>query len=80
MVFRIGLIALPVPEICAEMTSKTALNANISITAYHIDAQFVAVSTELNSAHFVWDTFFESTSGMREWRPWNIQSLISPLL
>ena len=53
MVFRIGLIALPVSEICAEMMSKTALNANISITAHHIDAQFVAVSTESNSAHFV---------------------------
>ena len=26
------------------------------------------------------DTFFESTSGMREWRHWNFQSLISPLL
>ena len=52
MVFRIILIALPVPEICAEMTSKTALNANISITAHHIE-QFVAVSTESNSAHFV---------------------------
>ena len=45
MIFRIGLIALPVSEICAEMTSKTALKAKISITAHHIDAQFVAVST-----------------------------------
>ena len=58
MIFRISLIALPVPEICAEMTSKTALNANISKTAHHIDAQFVAVSTELNSAHFVWRHLF----------------------
>ena len=57
-VFRIVLIALPVPEICAEMTSKTALNANISITTHHIDAQFVAVSTESNSAHFVWRHLF----------------------
>ena len=30
---------------------KTPLNANISITARHIDVQFVAVSTESNSAH-----------------------------
>ena len=53
MIFRIGLIALPVPEICAEMPSENALIANISITVHHIDAQFVAVSTESNSAHFV---------------------------
>ena len=26
------------------------------------------------------NNFFESTSGMREWRHWNFQSLISPLL
>ena len=26
------------------------------------------------------DNFFESTSGMREWRYWNFQSLISPVL
>ena len=26
------------------------------------------------------DNFFQSTSGMREWRHWNFQSLISPLL
>ena len=26
------------------------------------------------------DNFFESISGMREWRHWNFQSLISPLL
>ena len=59
MIFRIGLIPLPVPEICAEMTSKSALNTNISITAHHIDAQFVAVGTESNSAHFVWRHLFQ---------------------
>ena len=59
MVFRIDLIALPVPEICAEMTPKSALNANISITVHHIDAQFVAVSTASNSAHFVFRHFFQ---------------------
>ena len=26
------------------------------------------------------DNFFGSTSGMREWRHWNFQSLICPLL
>ena len=31
----------------------------------------MAGSTESNSTHFVWDNFFESTSGMREWRLWH---------
>ena len=31
----------------------------------------MAGSTESNSTHLVWGNFFESTSGMREWRHWN---------
>ena len=50
------------------MTSKIPLNVNNPGTVNDIDEQFVAGSTESNATHFVWDNFFESSSGMREWR------------
>ena len=50
------------------MPSWIPLNVNNTGTVNDIDEQFVAGSTESYSTHFYWDNFFESTSGMREWR------------
>ena len=62
------------------MTSLKISKFDFSATIRNINAQFALVNKGLNSASISFQNFFESTSGMRERRHWNFQSLISPLL
>ena len=62
------------------MTSLKFSKFNFTAAVDNIYAQFAAVYRGLNSAYIMLQKLFESTSGMREWRHWIFQSLISPLL
>ena len=64
----------------ARMTSLKFSKFIFSAAVDNIYAQFAPVSRWLNSAYIMLQQFFESTSGMREWRHWDFQSLIYPLL
>ena len=64
----------------AQMTSLKFSKFNFTAAVDNIYAQIVAVNRGLNSAFIMLQKLFKSTSGMREWRHWNFQSLISPLL
>ena len=64
----------------ARMASLKFSKFNFSAAIRNIYAQFAPVNRGLHFAYFMRKQRFESTSGMREWRHWNFQSLISPLL
>ena len=52
----------------ARMTSLNISKFDFSATISNINAQFAPVNRGLNSASVTLNNFFESTSGMREWR------------
>ena len=64
----------------ARMTALKISKFDFSATISNLNAQFSPVNKGLNSASIKHPKLFESTSGMREWRHWTFQSLISPLL
>ena len=64
----------------ARMTSLKFSKFNFYAAVSNINAQFAPVNRGVNTAYIMLQQLVEITSGMREWRHWNFQSLISPLL
>ena len=64
----------------ARMTSLKILKFDFSATISDINAPSAPVNKGLNSASIRLQQLLESTSGMRQGRHRNFQSLISPLL